>query len=115
MSNGAEFVERFYGLLGAGDLDGVVELYEADAEIVRYDGVADNRSAIRAYFRNFLMHHPGFTLRQIDALREADDVLMWDALVDTENGVLMTVHVVVFGGEGKIRRHIPGVRGYWGR
>jgi len=81
---------------------------------VTNDGVADNRGAIRAYFRNYLMHHPGFRLRQIDALREADDVLMWDALVDTENGILMTVHVIVFSGDGRIRRHIPGVRGYWG-
>jgi ketosteroid isomerase-like protein len=114
MSNGTDFVERFYEVLAAGDVDAVLALYEPDAEIVRYDGVADSPGAIAAYFRNFLMHHPGFTLRSVDQLREADDVLMWDALVDTDNGILMTVHVVVFGDDGRIRRHIPGVRGYWG-
>lgn len=116
MSNGGPaFVEQFYGLLGAGDIDGLVALYETDAEIVRYDGVADTSDDIGAYWRNYLSQHPGFTLRSVDQLREADDVLMWDALVDTENGLLQTVHVVVFGNDGSIRRHIPGVRGYWGR
>lgn len=107
-------MNRFYELLEQGDIDGVVGLYEPGAEIVRYDGVADNPGAIRAYFRNYLMHHPGFKLRLVDPIREADDVLMWDALVDTDNGILMTVNVLVFGDDGRIRRHIPGVRGYWG-
>ena len=114
MVNGAAFVDRFYELLEAGDIDALVELYDEGAEIVRYDGVADNPGAIRAYFRNYLLHHPGFALRLVDPIREADDVLMWDALIDTDNGVLMTVHVIVFDDDGKIRRHIPGVRGYWG-
>lgn len=114
MSDGAAFVDRFYELLMAGDIDGVVDLYSDDAEVVRYDGVADNVGSIRAYFRNYLMHHPGFALRVVDPIREADDVLMWDALIDTDNGILMTVHVVVFDDDGRVRRHIPGVRGYWG-
>ena len=114
MSDGAAFVDRFYELLMAGDIDGVLGLYSDDAEIVRYDGVADNPGSISAYFRNYLMHHPGFTLRLVDPLREENDVLMWDALVDTDNGTLMTVHVIVFDDDGRVRRHIPGVRGYWG-
>ncbi len=41
--------------------------------------------------------------------------MMWDALVDTDNGVLQTMHVVVFTDDGSIHRHIPGLRGYWGQ
>ncbi|MFW2332508.1 nuclear transport factor 2 family protein [Ilumatobacter sp.] len=115
MSSGTDFVDRFYALLGSGDVDGVVDLYAPDGEIVRYDGVADTRDQIAAYFRGHLGRHPGFSLRSIDQLREADDVLMWDALVDTDHGVLQTMHVVVFTDDGAIHRHIPGLRGYWGQ
>lgn len=110
-----EFVERFYTLLGAGDVDGVVGLYGDGAEIIRYDGVAADPEQIGDYFRGYLGRHPGFGLRQIDQFREVDDVLMWDALVDTDNGILQAVHVVVLGDDGLIRRHIPGIRGYWGQ
>jgi hypothetical protein len=109
------FVERFYELLGSADLDGVVGLYGPEAEIVRYDGVAATPADIEEYFRGYLERHPGFALREVYEFRDADDVVMWDALVDTDDGVLQTVHVVVFDDEGRIRRHIPGVRGYWGQ
>lgn len=115
MSMGSEFIERFYALLGAGDVDGVVALYGDGGEIIRYDGVADTPEQIRDYLRAFLDRNPGFTLQSVDQMREADDVLMRDALVDTEHGLLQTVHVMVFDGEGAIRRHIPGIRGYWGQ
>lgn len=115
MSSGTDFLDRFYSLLGDGDVDGVVGLYADDGEIIRYDGVADTPEEIGDYFRRYLGRHPGFTLRSIDQLREEDDVLMWDALVDTDNGVLQTVHVVVFTDDGSIHRHIPGLRGYWGQ
>lgn len=115
MSTGTEFVERFYELLGAGDVEGVVGLYADDGEIVRYDGVADDPGAIGDYYRRFLERHAGVGLRQIVQLREVDDVVMWDALVDTDNGVLQTVHVIMLDENGRIRRHIPGLRGYWGK
>lgn len=115
MSLGTEFVERFYTLLGAGDVDGVVGLYADDGEVIRYDGVADTPEEIADYVSGYLARHPGFTLRSVDQLREADDVLMWDALVDTDHGILQTVHVIVFAEDGSIRRHIPGIRGYWGQ
>lgn len=110
-----EFVERFYALLGAGDVDGVVGLYGEGGEIIRYDGVADTPEEIGDYFRNFLERHPGVKLRQIDQFSAVDDVLMWDALVDTDNGIIQTVHIVVLDHDGAIRRHIPGFRGYWGK
>ncbi len=115
MSTKHAFVERFYELLAVGDIDGVLALYEPDGEIIRYDGVADTPEQIADYFRDFLARNPGLALRSVDQLREADDVLMWDALVETEHGLLQTVHVIVFGDDGAVRRHIPGLRGYWGQ
>jgi hypothetical protein len=108
------FVERFYRLLGAGDVEGVVGLYGPNGEIVRYDGVDAGPTDIAAYFHRFLGQNPGFSMREIYEFRDADDVLMWDALIDTDNGVLQTVHVMILDDDGLIRRHIPGVRGYWG-
>ncbi len=115
MSTGSAFVERFSDLLATGDIDGIVALYEADGEVIRYDGVANTPDEIADYFRGYLARNPGYRLRSVDQLREADDVLMWDALIETEHGLLQTVHVIIFGDDGAIRRHIPGLRGYWGQ
>ncbi len=115
MSAGHPFLDKYYALLAAGDVDGFADLYAPDAEIVRYDGVATGREAIVDYVRTYLGQHPGFTLRSVDALRAADDVLMWDAMVDTDNGILQVVNVIVFGDDGSVHRHIPGLRGYWGK
>lgn len=109
-----EVIERYYDLLASGDLDGVVALYADDAEIVRYDGVTSGRDAIRGYHERRLRRLPGFGLRMIVQRRATDDVLMWDALVDSDHGIAQFAHVVVLDEAGRFRRHIPGLRGYWG-
>lgn len=112
---GRDLVDTYYARLAEGDVAGLVAMYGDGAEIVRYDGVAGTPQAIGDYFTGFLDRHRAAHLRSIDQWREADDVIMWDALVDTEAGILQTVHVVVVDDDGLIRRHIPGVRGYWGQ
>ena len=112
---GRGLIDRYYERLAARDLPGLVALYADGAEIVRYDGVASTPEEIGAYLQGFLDRHTGARLRSIDQMREADDVVMWDALVDTDRGILQTVHVVVMDDDGLIRRHIPGIRGYWGQ
>ena len=107
-------IERYYELLSSGDIDQVLAMYTDDAEIVRYDGVASTQDELRQYFEQHLQRHPGLRLRQIDRVREADDVLMWDALVETDNGIVQVVHVAILDDDGRFRRHIPGLRGYWG-
>ena len=114
MGNARRVIERYYELLAAGDIDSVLALYSDDAEIVRYDGVACTPAELRAYFEQHLERHPGLSLHQIDQIREADDVLMWDSLVDTDHGIAQVVHVVIVDADGRFRRHIPGLRGYWG-
>ena len=41
--------------------------------------------------------------------------MIWDALVSTDEGMLMTYDVVILDDEGRITRHVPTIRGYWGR
>ena len=102
-------------LLADGDARRLTMLYADGAEIVRYDGVADTTEAIAEYYRNYLDRHPGIKLNQIDAFRRAGDVLLWDAVLDSDAGVLQTVEVMILDDDGRISRHIPGFRGYWGR
>lgn len=108
------FAHRYYELINDGDLERLAMLYADDGEIIRYDGVADTPVTIADYYRRKLTEHPGLKLRQIDRIRRADDVLMWDALVDSDEGVLQTVEVMFLDEDGRIKRHIPGFRGYWG-
>lgn len=114
MDNARNFVQRFYDLLVAGDVDRLVMLYADDAEIVRYDGVATTPDELTAYFRAYIAQHGGLALRQIDQVRRADDVLIWDAMLDSDAGIMQTVDVMLLDADGRIRRHIPGFRGYWG-
>jgi len=114
MGTAEQLIERYYDLLSAGDLDPVLAMYADDGEIIRYDGVASTREEMREYYERHLERHRGLRLHQIVQVREADDVLMWDALVDTERGIAQVVHVVVVDADGRFRRHIPGLRGYWG-
>lgn len=114
MSQAQKVIERYYELLSNGDIDNVLAMYTPDAEIVRYDGVAATPDELRHYFEQHVQRNPGLHLRQIDRVLEADDVLLWDALVDTDNGIVQVVHVVIVDEDGRFRRHIPGMRGFWG-
>lgn len=114
MAESNDLINRYYGALAAGDLDGLLAMYADESEIVRYDGVAITDDEHRAYFEQHLARHPGLGLNQIVEVRRADDVLMWDALVDTDLGVVQVFHVLVLDADDRIRRHIPGLRGFWG-
>jgi|APDOM4702015248_1054824.scaffolds.fasta_scaffold185341_1 predicted SnoaL-like aldol condensation-catalyzing enzyme len=114
MQTGVTLIDRFNELLDAGDIDQVVMLYATDGEIVRYDVVARGAEQIADYYRTMLAQHPGWALNNVGPIRHVDDVIVWDALIDTANGVLETVDVVIVDADGKIRRHIPGIRGFWG-
>ena len=110
-----ELIKRFYETLGGGDLDGVVDLYGADALVIRFNATSTGPSEIRQFHAGELAKHNRYELFKLDQLTESGDVLMWDALVTTSNGIIETTEVLVLDDDGKIRRHIPGFRGYWGK
>jgi len=112
---GSNLAERLQQLLSERDVPGLVALYEPDAEIVRFDGCSRGADEILDFFEQYLATHGRFDLHTIDPYRAADDIVMWDALSYTDDGVLHTSNVVVLGDDGLIRRHMPGILGYWGR
>lgn len=109
-----EVVDRFYRLMANEDFGALVDTYDPDAQIIRFDGTARGPDEIAAFLRATRQRHAPYELSSVDQLTESGGILMWDAMVDTHNGLLLTTEVFVFGGN-KIVRHIPGIRGYWGR
>ncbi len=81
---------------------------------MRCDEVAATPDELRHYVEEHVQRNPGLRLHQIVQVLEADDVLLWDALVDTDDGIVQVVHVVIVDEDGRFRRHISGMRGFWG-
>ncbi len=115
MSNDARAtVEKLLAALAEGDLDTVAALYAHDAELVRYDGAAKGPAEIQAFYERYLANHGRYDLEQIVDFRAVDDVVIWDALVDTDAGQLMSYDVAILDDTGRIARHVPAIRGYFG-
>ncbi len=108
-------VEQLFAALGGGDLGSIGALYAPDAELVRYDGAATGTDEIIGFYERYLANHGHYDLDHIVEFRSFDDVVIWDALVSTDEGMLMTYDVVILDDEGRITRHVPTIRGYWGR
>jgi len=110
-----DLVEHFYRLMSTSDdVVAVTELYAPDALVIRFDGTSAGLEEISTFLEGVRARHQPYELHSIDQLTKAGDVVMWDAVVDTAKGLLETTEVFVLNDDGKIERHIPGVRGYWG-
>ncbi len=110
-----ELVEQILKLRSDRRVAELVDLYSPDAIIVRHEGVASGLPEIRSFLSGFLTAHGRFDLISIDALSECDDVILFDATVETGIGLLQVTEVIVVDDTGLIRRHVPGLRGYWGQ
>lgn len=107
-------VDRLYAAWADPDLDAVAALYAEDAVVVRHDGSVKGREAIRGFWERYLENHKPYQLDQIIAFRQEGDVVLWDAMVTTDAGKLLTYHVATVDDDGAITRHVPLIRGYWG-
>ncbi len=113
--DGQDLLERFYQLMASPPgVDAVAEFYAPDAAVIRFDGTSSGLEAISSFLTEVHSRHEPYRLQSVDQLTRAGDVVMWDAVVETSNGMLDTVEVFVLDDTGKIKRHIPGVLGYWG-
>ena len=112
--SGRELVDRFGKLMADGDTESLALMYAPAARVVLFYGSASGRGEIRELLDKSLTTHGRYDVISIDQFQQVDDVVMWDSTVETETGPLQTTHVVVLGEDGLIRRHIPGIRGYWG-
>ncbi|MCP5027256.1 MAG: nuclear transport factor 2 family protein [Actinomycetia bacterium] len=97
-----------------GDLHALTEMYSSDAQVVSHSRSAVGRDQIGAMHKRSLENHGRYEVFSIDQFSSAGDLIMWDATVQTEAGLLQTTHVVVLDRDGLIQYHVPGVRGYWG-
>jgi ketosteroid isomerase-like protein len=114
-TRGRELIDRYYATLAAGNVEALGEFYSPDALVIRFDGTSTGTPEILEFFSKMYAEHGHYTLHSIDHVTESGDVLMWDALVTTANGIVQVTEVLVLDEDGKIRRHIPGFRGYWGK
>ncbi len=112
--SGRELVERFGELMAAGDTSALAHMYAPDAKIVLFYDIASGHAEVEELLAGSLRTHGRYDVISIDQYQHAGDVVMWDATVITETGPLQTTHVVVLDDDGLIRRHVPGIRGYWG-
>lgn len=112
--DGSKLTGRYYQALSSRDLGSLAELYADDAEVIRYDGSAKGHDQIREFFDSWINRWGHFSLKTIDNMRLVDDLALWDATVDTQLGVLLTYDVVILRADGRIHRHVPSVRGFWG-
>ena len=115
MTRGQELIDRYYATMAAGDVEALAELYSSDALVIRFDGTSTGIVEILEFLSKLHAEYGQYESHSLDQVTESGDVLMWDALVTTSNGVLQVTEVLVLDDDGKIRRHIPGFRGYWGK
>lgn len=110
-----ELVKHFHAYMASGDEDALRSLYDTDAVMIRFNGTSSGVDEIVGSLAAIRTRHAPYELHDIEQEIHAGDVVMWDAVVSTDEGMLQTTDVVVLGDDGRILRHIPGLRGYWGR
>jgi len=107
-------IDRLYEAFTAQDLQALGQMYTENAVVVRHDGAVQGREAIRGFWQSYLDHNQPYLLDHIIAFRHEHDVVLWDAMITTDAGKLLTYDVAVVDDDGAITRHVPIIRGYWG-
>jgi hypothetical protein len=108
-----DVIDRYLDALFQGRVADVIALYDDDAEIIRYEGVARDQ-AIRPFVEELTESRRDGQLLSIDRLAAGPDTIAWDATIETERGPIQTSDVFVLSDSGTILRHVPTLRGYWG-
>lgn len=115
MADNVQVIDELTKALSTRDLDRALRLYAPDAVVVRFEGVATGHNEIRAFLVGFLSSYERYDVVSIDQVQGSGDTLVWDASVETGAGVLQTINVVMLADSGLIARHVPLVRGFWGK
>lgn len=108
MESPRDLFERQMRLIEAGDLEGLLEQYDDGAVLVRFDGVIAGREGLREFFAGYLAAEP--RVRSVDAYAETDDVISYQATVETAGGEVRGYGVFVLR-DGKIWRQVAGAVG----
>ena len=108
MESPRDLFERQMRLIEAGDLEGLLEQYDDGAMLLRFDGVIAGRERLREFFAGYLAAEP--RVRSVDAYAETDDVVSYQATLETAGGEVRGYGVFVLR-DGKIWRQVAGVVG----
>ena len=108
MDSPRELFERQLGLIESRDLDGLLDQYDEDAVLVRFDRVVAGKESLREFFAAYLAAEP--EVRSVDAYADADDVVSYQATLATTGGELRA-YGVFFLRDGKIWRQVAGAVG----
>ena len=112
--SGRDLVDYMNDLMSKGDVDALSDLYSPNAEMVLYHRVAIGRDEIRTLLSSSLAAHGIYNVLSVDQFQYTGDVVMWDATVERDLGILEATHILMLDEDGLIHRHIPRIRGYWG-
>lgn len=110
-----DLVEQLIDLRGSERLDELAALYSDDAVVARHHAFARGRDEIRSFFVGYHSAHGRFDLTSLDAITEVDDLVVFEASVETDLGALQIADVLVLSDAGLIDRHVIGQRGFWGK
>jgi ketosteroid isomerase-like protein len=109
-SPGRRFYQRQLALLHAGDIDGLIaDQYCEDAVLISPERVVQGADALRTYFRGYLDSLGQFSVDSLDAFREAENAILFEATVTTEKGGRARVYDAFSLRDGKIAHHFTGV------
>jgi uncharacterized protein (TIGR02246 family) len=96
--NPEEVDALFEKALNAGDLEGLVSLYEPNATLVNPDGPATGHEAIRASYQAFIGMKPEIGLKVEKTVRAGDDLAMcygvWSMTAGDQKMTGKTIEVV---------------------
>lgn len=115
MVEASDLVDQYLKALGDRDLDLVLSFYADEAAIVSFKGVAQGTEQIRTFLVGFLSAYDRYEVVSIDQLRATEDLVVWDATMETGAGLLQVTDVVTLDEDRRIFRHVPSIRGYWGK
>lgn len=104
-----ELYDKQISLLTPETVDRLVdEQYTEDAVLLRADGNIVGREALRAYFPGYLSALGGITLLSTDLFLESEDVVAFEATVETGAYGKVRVYDTWLLRDGKIARHVTG-------
>ena len=103
-----DIYDRQIECLKAGDLDGLMDQYAEDAQLIRFDMVVTGKEALRTFFADYIAHIKPFELVSTDKYTDTEDAMFFEATVSA-NGNTLRVYDVFMIEEGKIKRHFAGI------
>ena len=101
-----DLLDRQIDLLQSGDVDTLVDQYDAEAIVLRFDMSARGHDEIRSLFADYVARGP--RLKKLDSYAETGDMLSYQATMEL-NGAEVRTYGVFFLRRGKIWRQFAGI------